>query len=238
MILIFLLLGNFQLLPDDQSEKGKKQTKTPLFSSRPTAVAEQSLFYLKTTKGNSCSKMTACAVKARLKEDDKLNSYYFLTRRPDSPLVKAHIAKQCNGKKSVEVQKAWDFSPNLRFLQPVKGVSLTHFLNLKSPSSTAARTLEAYAYYDNKLITLKFKFDDSKYKHKLGKDKISEYAVGAPIVQKEGDELFVVGVLGMSPDGEWKPELFVNLPAGELSICFNTMLFPGPTRERKPLCPV
>ena len=174
-------------------------------------------------------------MKARLNKDDKLKSYYLLTRRPEYPIVKAH-ATRCHKKKQYQVQETRrDFSPSLRFFQPVDSRVLYYYLNLKDPSSVANKTLQAYAYdyHNNKIITLKFNFDGSTYVHVLGDGIFPDYAVGAPIVQKEGDELFVVGVLGLSPDGEWKPELFVNVSAGELSICFITMLFPGPLGNEK-----
>ena len=231
-------LRNLQSLPNNQSE----EQGVPVFAKESgEVIVKKSLFYFETRKGDCRPRRTACAVKARLTEGDELKRY-LLTGRPGSPLVEAHIATRCDRKKSCAVQEtSHDFSPSLCFFQPfhlrVVSKALKYYLSLKSPSFISAQTIHAYAYdyHNNKLITLTFNFNGSEYVS--GDRSFPDYAVGAPIVQKDGGEMFVVGVLGLTTNGKWRPELFVKSPTGELSIHFIAILCPCCTTSsgRKPL---
>ena len=71
-----------------------------------------------------------------------------------------------------------------------------------------------YAFDGSTVCMLKFKWNNNSHEYKLdGENQTGAlFAVGAPILQKEGNEMVVVGVLGMSIDGDWLPSLFVKTP--------------------------
>ena len=71
-----------------------------------------------------------------------------------------------------------------------------------------------YAFDDRTVCMLKFKWNSNSHEYKLdGENQTgAPFAVGAPILQKEDNEMVVVGVLGLSNYGDWLPNLFVETP--------------------------
>ena len=188
-------------------EKKKKQLRSYIYTLNEESAGGHQVF----TK-------IGCAVVARLQEEGNPEDRYILTSRGPYAQAMPCSAKRLDGKKGCTFQGGCnkDFSPNLRFLKPDSnaGDKLKHCLILSSPTLRANKDLEVYAYDGNKICMLRFQWNSGSLEYKLDDENqtVARTAVGSPILQNERNEMVVIGVLGLSIDGDWLPNLFVETP--------------------------